>query len=80
MTASAQERAERRYNELLERGESVSFKEVLENVQGRDLLDTTRKDSPLVKASDAIEIDNSNLSLKEQFEKILALSQEKCLS
>lgn len=80
MTATAEERAERRYKELLERGEAVSFKEVLENVQGRDLMDTTRKDSPLAKAADAIEIDNSNLSLKEQFEKILELFQDKCRS
>lgn len=80
MTASAQERAQRRFKELLDKGETVSFKEVLENVQSRDFLDTTRKDSPLIKALDAIEIDNSSLSLKEQFEKILALSHEKCLA
>lgn len=73
MTASAEERAQRRYKELSERGDNVSYKEVLENVEERDLLDTTRKDSPLVKAEDAIEIDNSHLSLTGQFEKILEL-------
>lgn len=73
MTATAQERAQRRYKELLERGEEINFQEVLENVQQRDHLDTTRKDSPLIKAEDAIEIDNSHLSLKEQFEEILKL-------
>lgn len=73
MTATAQERAERRYKELTERGDEVTYKEVLENVEERDLLDTTRKDSPLVKAEDAIEIDNSHLTLKGQFEKILEL-------
>lgn len=73
MTASAEERAQRRYKELTARGEAVGYEEVLENVKERDLLDTTRKDSPLVKASDAKEIDNSHLSLTGQFQKILDL-------
>lgn len=76
MTASAEERAQRRFKELRERGEVVAYKEVLENVQERDLLDTTRKDSPLVKAEDAKEIDNSHLTLAGQFEKILELYNE----
>lgn len=76
MTATAQERAQRRFKELSERGEKVTYKEVLENVEERDLLDTTRKDSPLVKASDAKEIDNSHLTLMGQFEKILELYNE----
>ena len=71
MTASPETRAFRRYNELLERGENVTFEAVLNNVQERDYIDSNRKDSPLIKAEDAIEIDNSNLSLKEQFSKIL---------
>lgn len=73
MTATAEERAQRRYKELRDRGEEVSYEEVLTNVKERDLLDTTRKDSPLVKAPDAKEIDNSHLSLTGQFEKILKL-------
>ncbi|SDL59304.1 cytidylate kinase [Salinimicrobium catena] len=73
MTASAEERAQRRFKELSERGEEVTYKEVLRNVQERDHLDTTREDSPLVKASDAKEIDNSHLALTGQFEKILEL-------
>jgi CMP/dCMP kinase len=76
MTASAQERAQRRFKELSERGEEVTYQEVLENVEERDLLDTTRKDSPLVKAKDAKEIDNSHLTLTGQFEKILELYKE----
>lgn len=76
MTASAEERAQRRFKELSERGEEVSYEEVLQNVQERDHLDTTRKDSPLIKAEDAIEIDNSHLSLTGQFEKILELYNE----
>ncbi|WP_338357990.1 (d)CMP kinase [Yeosuana marina] len=73
MTASAETRALRRYDELKAKGDDVSFEDVLNNVQERDHLDSTRKDSPLYKAEDAIEIDNSNLSLDEQFDKILKL-------
>ena len=73
MTASAEERAKRRFKELSGRGEDVSYEEVLQNVQERDHLDTTREDSPLVKADDAVEIDNSHLTLTGQFEKILEL-------
>ena len=77
MTASAEDRAQRRYKELLEKGEAVTFEEVLENVRERDRIDSTREDSPLQKAEDAIVIDNSNLTLDQQFETILQLAQEK---
>lgn len=76
MTASAETRAKRRYKELLERNESVSYEDVLKNVESRDLIDSTREDSPLMKAEDAIEIDNSNLSLEAQFEQLYALARE----
>ncbi len=77
MNASAETRAKRRYNELIEKGEEVSYEDIYKNVVDRDLMDTTRKDSPLVKADDAIEIDNSNLTKEEQFNLILSLVQEK---
>ena len=77
MTSSAETRAQRRYDELIEKGEQVSYNDVLDNVVQRDLVDTTRQDSPLVKADDAIEIDNSNLSKEEQFDKILRLVKER---
>jgi len=77
MTASADTRAQRRYKELIASGTVVTFEAVLENITSRDHLDSTRKDSPLFKATDAIEIDNSNLSLDQQFEKVLALVQSK---
>jgi len=77
MNASADTRAERRYKELKEKGQDVSYEDILKNVVDRDHMDTTRVDSPLVKAEDAIEIDNSNLSRKEQFEMILKLVQDK---
>ncbi len=73
MTASAETRALRRYEELKAKGDNVSFEDVLNNVQERDYLDSTRKDSPLYKAEDAIEIDNSKMSMDEQFDKILKL-------
>lgn len=74
MTASAETRAERRYKELIERGDKVDYNAVLKNVQDRDFLDVNRKDSPLIKADDAIEFDNSNLSLEAQFDKVLQLA------
>ncbi len=76
MTASAEERAKRRFKEMEEKGQKVSYDEVLKNVQERDHLDTTREDSPLVKADDAIEIDNSSLTLDEQFQTLLNLANE----
>jgi len=73
MVASANTRAQRRYKELIAKGDTVSYEEILQNVVERDHLDSTRKDSPLVRAGDAIEIDNSDLGFKEQFDKIYAL-------
>jgi len=77
MTASADTRAQRRYDELIAGGTVVSFEAVLENITSRDHLDSTREDSPLFKADDAIEIDNSNLNLEQQFEQVLALVNSK---
>ena len=77
MNSSAQTRAQRRYNELIEKGQHVTYAEVLENVQERDYIDTHREDSPLVKASDAIEIDNSTLTKEEQFNLVMKLVVER---
>jgi cytidylate kinase len=77
MNSSAQTRAERRYNELIEKGQKVTFEEVLENVQERDYVDTHRDDSPLVKADDAIEINNSTLTKEEQFDLVLKMVEER---
>ncbi|MFT6797584.1 MAG: cytidylate kinase [Maribacter sp.] len=70
MTASPDKRAYRRYKELLDRGEKVSYEEVLENVEKRDYIDSHREFSPLTKAPEAIEFDNSDMGLKEQFERM----------
>ena len=77
MTASPEERAGRRFKELEGKEEKVSYDEVLKNVVDRDHMDTTREDSPLVMAEDAIEIDNSYLTREEQFDIIFALAKEK---
>ena len=76
MTASAETRAQRRFDELQAKGDSVTYEEVLKNVQDRDYIDTHRDDSPLVIADDAIEIDNSYLSREEQFQAVLELVEE----
>ena len=73
MTASVEIRANRRYNELIDRKIDVSYAEVYKNVTERDHIDSSRKDSPLRKADDAIEIDNSNLSIQEQITEIMRL-------
>lgn len=73
MTADPKVRAERRYKELTEKGEKTTYKEVFENLAHRDLIDTTRKESPLVKAEDAIIVDNTHLSEPEQLDLILGM-------
>lgn len=72
MNASAEQRAQRRYKEMIDNGVDISFEDVYKNVTSRDLLDTTRADSPLVKAKDAIVIDNSDLNAYQTFEKVMA--------
>ncbi len=76
MTASAEKRAHRRYKEMIDNGLEVSYQSVLENVTSRDRIDTTRKDSPLIKANDAIEIDNSDLNAEETFNKVYHIVQQ----
>jgi len=76
MTASAETRAQRRFDELQSKNQNVSYEEVLKNVQERDYIDTHRDDSPLVITDDAIEIDNSYLTREEQFNAVLKLANE----
>lgn len=73
MTASAETRAQRRFDELQQKGDNVSYEDVLKNVVERDYIDTHREDSPLIIADDAIEIDNSYLTREEQFTAVLEL-------
>lgn len=66
VTASAEVRAQRRYDELMAKGVAANYEDILKNVQERDYIDTHRKVSPLRKANDAIELDNSHMTLEEQ--------------
>lgn len=77
MTASAETRARRRFAELRISDPNLTFEAVHKNVQERDYIDTHREDSPLRKADDAIEINNSNMDKTEQFELVLDLVQSK---
>ncbi len=76
MTASPEIRAERRFKELAEKGDKVSFEEILKNVQSRDKIDSTRAVSPLKKADDALVLDNSNLTRAEQLNWAIAKAEE----
>lgn len=66
VNAPAETRARRRYNELLSKGMPATYEEVLDNVVGRDRIDETRKESPLRRATDALTLDNSSMTLEEQ--------------
>ena len=66
VTASAEVRAQRRYDELKEKGMPADFNDILKNVQERDYIDSHREVSPLRKAPDAIELDNSHMTITEQ--------------
>lgn len=68
VTASAEVRAQRRYDELAARGDNPDYNEILENVLQRDHLDQTRETSPLKQADDALLLDNSNMTREEQME------------
>ena len=73
MTAKAEIRAKRRYEELISKGENVSLEEITKNLIERDEIDQSRKESPLKKTYDSIIIDNTNLSEIEQLDKILEI-------
>ena len=68
MTADPQIRAERRYNELTLKGEKVNMEEIFENLAKRDYQDTTREESPLIQAQDAVVLDNSHIDETQQLE------------
>ena len=68
VTASAEIRAQRRYDELKAKGQEASFEEILANVKERDHIDMTREVSPLRQAEDAIPLDNSHLTIEQQKE------------
>lgn len=65
MTASAEERAKRRYDELAEKGQDITYEQVLEDIQKRDHSDMTRELNPLCKADDALEVDTTGMSIED---------------
>ena len=77
MTASTEVRAKRRQQELAEKGEQVELSEIIKNLEGRDKIDSTRAESPLIKVEDAIEIDTSHLMFDEQVQKVLDLARQR---
>lgn len=80
LTAEVQERARRRFEELKAKGQAVSLEEIAQNLKKRDHLDSTRSDSPLKKADDAVVIDNTHLSKDQQLQLALDLVQERVAS
>lgn len=76
LTASVEERARRRYNELIQKGISSDFEKVKEDIKKRDYIDKNRDNSPLTKTDDAILVDSTNLSIKEVVDKISGLIKE----
>ncbi len=79
MTASLEVRAERRYNELQEKGIPVSMQDIMENLSQRDYTDQNRSESPLRKANDAIVLDNSNMTPEQQMEWFKKILEKYCL-
>ena len=76
MTASIEARGQRRFLELQRKGRSVSLEDVVDNLKERDRIDSTRDHSPLMQAEDAIVIDNSDLSIEQQFDHMMACVQQ----
>ncbi len=77
VTASAEVRAQRRYDELQAKGQPASYEEILRNVQERDYIDSHREVAPLRQADDAVLLDNSHLTREEQSQWLLSLAQER---
>ena len=77
LIADAKERANRRYKELVAKGENVKIEEIYENILKRDKIDSTRKESPLKKANDAIEIDTTSKNIEEVKNEILYIIKQK---
>lgn len=80
MTASTQVRAKRRQLELEAKGEDVMLDEIMTNLKSRDLQDSTRTESPLIKVKGAIEIDTSDLQFEDQVQKVLDLAKERIVA
>jgi len=76
LTASLEERAQRRYKQLINKGLSVNLRDLLQDIEARDARDSKRKVSPLVPAEDSLLIDTTNLSIDQVFEKVFSTTQQ----
>jgi cytidylate kinase len=77
MTADPEIRAQRRYNEMVAKGENPNMEDVLKNLQERDYIDTHRETAPLTQAPDAVLLDNSHMTLDEQMDWIITLLEKR---
>ena len=77
MTADSAVRVERRFKQLFEKNPNITIEEIRDNIQMRDYMDSHREVSPLKKAQDAIELDNTNLTEAQQLQKALALAKQR---
>ena len=79
LTASLKARTQRRYDELVRKGQTIAIEKIQHNLLERDHIDSTRSDSPLKQAEDAIVIDNTNLTIAEQLAMVKALAKKRIL-
>lgn len=77
LTASAQERAQRRYDELIAKGQQVVYEDVLADIKQRDYNDMNREVAPLKKADDAVEVDSTHMTIEEVTQRIIEITNEK---
>jgi cytidylate kinase len=77
LTASAEERARRRFAQLREKGVSVSLRDLLEGIRARDARDTNRAASPLAPAEDAVELDSTGIDIDGVLQRVLQLVRER---
>lgn len=77
LNADTEIRAKRRMDEMISKGINISFQDIKKNLRDRDRIDSTRKDSPLKKAFDAIEIDNTDMTREQQLEHVLDLAKRR---
>jgi cytidylate kinase len=79
LTASAQERAERRYKQLIDKGDAVSLPRLVEDIRARDRRDTERSIAPLRAAPDAVLVDTTGIGVRQVFERLMAEVRERGL-
>ena len=77
LTASVEERAKRRYKEMIEKGISTTFEDVFKDIENRDKIDSSRKANPLKKADDAVMLDTTGMKMNEVVDAIIKIIQDR---